>query len=429
VRRSSAFLGVLMVLCAFGASAEPGIDAFFRPAPPQYGERDSEGVYPQGQRFPFSFFSTGGSVESEEARQAVFERVKGAGIPLIGPQYELNRRVLEDAQTHGFRAVYQVGLPMRFTSDEPLRLTPDEIAEGIAEQVRAVADRPEIAWWYLQPEELRHWRRREMEYLETATRTIRELDPRERPIWMYDPGHRTANALAHTVQHLSICGKGMYTNYSGQRDSRIWVRWTIEQEIEAIERANPGAIPIAVPEMFQQPEDEHLEWITAWVRHDVYLSLVSGAKGIIVFSLRERNNFDAHAAYAEAYLEAARELCGDLALGQLFLFGERRDDLTVQVVQGPAVLALDLPLRGERPAHFPSVNYANLAWGSERYLFAVNSANERVRVRVTGFPENQIRAVSVFDDEWTALIEEGGVALEFAPLEVKGLQLVKKESG
>lgn len=221
------------------APAETTPEAFFRPPPDRSQEFAPGKVYPRGRVFPLGFFGLN------------LNRDKPQGLTLIGP-YGKEKNVAA-AREHGLHCTYTVGLPMGFLTDNPLPLTPDEIRERIGEQVRQAAGNPEIAWWYLKPEELRYWRKNEMTYLEVATETIRRNDPLKRPVWMYDPNHRDAAALAHTVKHLDICGKGMYTNYSGQRDNRVWVRWTIEQEIEAIRKANPAAIPIAVPELFQEP--------------------------------------------------------------------------------------------------------------------------------------------------------------------------------
>ena len=52
--------------------------------------------------------------------------------------------------------------------------------------------------------------------------------------------------------------------------------------------------------------------IPKWVRHDVYLSLISGAKGIVVFSGWRRPKFPAFDRYFEAYAECAREINGPL---------------------------------------------------------------------------------------------------------------------
>jgi len=419
---------LLVMPSTIQGAADPDLDDFFRPVPDAAAGLPADQVYPQGRRFPFTLFSVGGSVANEDERQAAMARVKADGFTMMGPQYELNDRVAEDANRHGLKAVYTVGLPMEFLSEKPLDLTPEEIRDQIAEQVKAVADRPEIAWWYLQPEELRYWRPKEMAYLDAATQAIRETDPRRRPIWMYDPGHRDADALTHTAKRLDVCGKGMYTNYSARRDARVWVRWTMEQEVEAIAQANPTAIPIAVPEMFQQPDAAHAAWVPAWARHDIYCALVAGAKGIVVFSMRERDGFTAHAAYYEGYARAAREVSGPGGLGPVFLFGERRSDLALRIIEGPATLSLAFG-EGEqrRVESYPSVSLLDVAYGTERYLFAVNSSYGHVRAIVSGLPGQPISVEDVFGAEERQTVEGGSFEVRFTPLQVKGFRFALPE--
>jgi len=408
---------------AIGAAAETDLDGFFRLAPDAAAGLAEDGVYPQGRRFPFALFSVGGSVATAAERDAAIARVKSDGFSMIGPQYELNDRVVEDAEEHGLKAVYTVGLPMDFLSDKPLDLTPDEIREQIGEQVDAVASSPVIAWWYLQPEELRYWRANEMAYLDAASEAIREADPQRRPIWMYDPGHRTAEGLRPTATRLDVCGKGLYTNYSGRRDARVWVRWSIEQEVEAIAQANPGAVPIAVPEMFEQPEADHVAWVPAWVRHDMYAALIAGAKGAVVFSMRRRDGFTAHDRYYQSYAQVAREVSGEGGLGAVFLFGERRDDLSVRVVEGPATLALAFG-KGDalHVEQYASVSFLDVAYGLDRYLFAVNSSYGHVRAVVSGLPAGPIATRDVLGGAETATVEGGRFELRFEPLGVHGLR-------
>ncbi|MCP4644949.1 MAG: hypothetical protein GY851_31195, partial [bacterium] len=397
--------------------------------PDRPADLDPNEMYPRGALFPLTAFSVAGTLDTDEERAAEFERAKRDGFTMIGPQYELNKRVVDDARRHGMKAAYHIGIDMKFLSDAPLELTPDEIRTQITAQVAEVADSPEIAWWYLTPEELRHWRGNEMAYLEAATDAIRSTDPLKRPIYMYDPGHRNAAGLAPIVKHLDICGKGMYTNYSGFRDARVWVRWTMEQEVAAVAEANPSAIPIAVPEMFQQPDAEHIALVPAWVRHDMYLSLVSGAKGVVIFSLRHRDRFDAHGVYYDAYARVGRELNGELGLGQVFLFGERREDVSIKVIEGPATLALSWNVGKEkmRTAEYPSVVHLDVACGDRRCLFAVNSARAPVRCWVSGLPVEPVMAHDVFGEEEPIAVEGGGFELGLDPLGVRAFRFAAPE--
>src|SRR5690606_15920435 len=126
----------------------------------------------------------------------------------------------------------------------------DEIRKTLREMMEPVLDAPEIKFWYLQPEELRPWRKNEMQFLEYATTAIREIDPHKRPIMMYDPAHASAGRLASIAPWIDYLAKGMYVNYASKRDDRIWVRWSMEQELKAIERSGSKATPLALPEMY-----------------------------------------------------------------------------------------------------------------------------------------------------------------------------------
>ena len=144
---------------------------------------------------------------------------------------------------------------------------------------------------------------------------------------------------------MGIIGKGAYANYVGRWQSRVWVRWSIEQEVTAIEKAKTSAIPIAVLEMFQQPPEERHHLVPHWARHDVYLSLVSGAKGIVVFSLRKRRNLTVYEDYYKAYARTAREICGEPDLGQVAA-DDPADDGATQA--GPDRGANDVDTRSAR---------------------------------------------------------------------------------
>lgn len=387
-------------------------EKFFKPAPDIANKFSPDKIYPQGRIFPLSLYSVGGGGGGKLGHpEKALKRVKQDGFTMIGPQYELNSRIISDAKKYGLKCVYTIGGASR-------KLTSQEIQKVIRQNVKKVCAHPEIAWWNVPAEELRYWRKDEMRYLKTVTKAIRQADPLKRPMMMYEPNHRDASALAHTVKFLDFASKGMYTNYSGHRDSRIWVRWTIEQEIEAIKKANPSAIPIAIPEMFQQPPKDKLNLIPSWVRHDVYLSLITGAKGIIIFSMRQRPKFDAHEAYYQAYAQCARELTKPpLNLGKVFLFGEKRNDLDVQVVDGPDTLTLKLG--ADKTVSYPSVSFLDTAYGKNRYLFVANSANEPVGIVVDNVPHVEIVVKNLFNGH-KFLVGEGNFEAKLKPLEVKG---------
>ncbi|OGV48831.1 MAG: hypothetical protein A2017_14220 [Lentisphaerae bacterium GWF2_44_16] len=403
----------LLLCCLEGISSEK--DEFFKPSRDTSVSYAEDKVYPQGRIFPYSGFSPCNSAGEKK-------------FTMLGPVYGKQDKLLEMAEKTHKKAIYFIkgvykGEKVSQKTLELKDIDFNEIVESIRQQVMAVADNKNIAWWYLGPEELRCWRKNEMKYLQVAANAIREADPLKRPVWMYDPGHRSAKPLGETVKFLDISGKGMYTNYSGFKDSRIFCLWTIEQEVEAIKNTNPQAMPIAVPEMFQEPGPEEIQMVSAWVRHDVYSSLIAGAKGIVVFSFAHRKNFKSHEIYFQEYSRIADELCGELNLGQVFLFGEKRNDISLKITEGPEKVSFLCKGAGMKDAiNFPSVNIFNAAYKNERYLFLVSSANLPVSVEIKGMPQ-QCVIEDVFSKKKIVLGGEPCLKLVFNPLEAKCIKI------
>lgn len=423
------------------AQLGPAPDAFFKPGPTAPENLSEDQLYPAGRQFPFSFFSLGGGVGvdkhaalPEEEVQKEFERYKKAGLKLFGPQYEMNGRALEDAEKHGLQVIYSITYqnPRFFHQKPAVPLDEEDVRKSMTEQVKAVADNEKIAIWYLQPEELRPWRKDEMTFLRIASEAIKEADPLKRPIWIYDPAHASAGRLKSIAPWVDYLGKGMYTNYASKQEERIWVRWSMEQETEAIELADSKTTPLAVPEMYHDSRrppmsKEQIAKIPSWVRHDTYLAVATGAKGVMVFSLRKRPSLppEAWEAYYEAYTQAARELHGPF--GQAVLFGEKRNDIVIDHVSGPEELELLFPNGGlKEPKRYPSVASLDLAYGNERYLLLVNSANEPVEVAVGGLPYASAQAQQLFGDHEVFPIGEGEFPVELAPLEVRAYRFSRQ---
>ncbi|NUQ00768.1 MAG: hypothetical protein HUU35_13035 [Armatimonadetes bacterium] len=391
-----------LLLLALLTTAAGAAD-FFRPAPDLAAGCDPKLVYPQGRIFPFGGFS----LPADLVAQA-----KASGFTMLGPYYgalPAATKELDLAAQQGLPIAWRVGAPKEMVEAGQV----EAAVAMVREQVQAVMARPEIAWWYLTPEELRHWRKSEIEFLAQASEAIRQTDPRRRPVWMYDPNHRDAAALQHTGRHLDLIGKGFYANISGHRSQRAWIGWSIEQQVAAAKAVRPTAAPLAVTEMYILPAGSDPARIPAWVRHDVYASLVGGAKGVMIWSLARRKGFDHHAPYLEAYQAVARELNGPAQLGQVFLFGEPRNDLRLTHLNGPE--QVEVTLAGESKTTRPAVSWLDTAYGTDRYLFVVNSAEEPVRLRVEGLPAEAKSADAMSGD---AVAPPG--ELELAPLEVRG---------
>lgn len=371
-------------------------DAFFKPVDTG-ASLPAERVYPQGRIFPFLGFS------GNPAREAT------NGFTVAGPGYGLQAHqagLLAQAKAGNLPFVYGVCLDGLFVNNT-LHYEEHALRTEIARQVREAMNDPAVAWWYLRPEELRMWRRDERNYLRLVYETVHATDPQQRPVWMYDPNHRTETNLMATGEFLDILGKGSYVNLMGFQNERVWVRWSMEQEtgaaakLEAKDGRRRMALLVAqLSEDPSNPADDAL--IPAWVRHDVYLGLMANARGVAIWSLFRRPSVQrTYDRWYNAYAQVARELTGPLALGQVFLFGESRADLQVHQTEGPRGATLRTGARNQTEAntttavekagatpHYPALMVRELAYGAERYLFLCNSSPNRIGAEVQGIPRH-----------------------------------------
>lgn len=334
---------------------------------------EPEQLYPQGDLLPIGGYSPRP------------ERDKEAGFTLAGPAYRNHETVLEECERVGLPCIYPVGVKFDFRGkkkEAPQQLDHDEIRREIRSQVEAVMENRGIVIWYLVPEELRYWRSMETEYLQLAYETIRQTDPYQRPVWMYEPGHRTAGALGRLLPWLDISGKGMYVNYSSRMDERVWTRWTMEQQQRAIDESNPHARSIAVPEMFRQPPTDRVREIPVWVRHDAYSSLMNGAKAIVIFSFGRRRNFESHEDYYNAWAAVARELtAGEEPLGTVFLRGAEQSSLpALEIVSGPEKVTLSASSTVRENVVYPALQVKRYLWNNRDYLFLLNSTGSVLEI-------------------------------------------------
>lgn len=295
-----------------------------------------------------------------------FAALSAAGVTMVGPYYGGGPKpgLLDAAHEHGLGVLYPVGLDDVSTDDE---------ARGVLEaQVDAVREHPAIVGWYVLPEEVRPWVDAEVEYLAWACSIVRSRDASARPLLSYQPNHRRREELVAASASFDIVTRGLYANFVGAAHERAWVR----EGASTIAKASTEAqSPWAVLEMFAQPDAADLGRVRAWVRHDVYASLVVGARGVLVFSGWPRAGFEAYGAYLDAYLEVASELNGPESLATPLLRGVPNRDVTIRRVEGPATVAVG-------GSEVRSVAWSIVRDGDTLWAYVVNSAEVAVSLQI-----------------------------------------------
>ncbi len=397
-----------------------------------------KGIYPNGRRLAFMGYS------------GKPERDLKNGFTVAGPVYGNQASYVEDCIHKGFPVVVQVGGPLvegGFVHGKAgAKYDAAQVREAVQGTVDKYAASDAVVWWAVQPEDLRPWRTDEMAYLQLVTETVRQSDPKKRPIYIYNPNNRAADTLATIAKYVDIVGKGTYVNLDGKKNERAWVRWSIEQEIEGAKRAGRSGVAILIPELCADPAKGEEAMIEPWVRHDVYLGLCSGAKGVVIWSLFPRGGVKhTWQRWYDAYAKCGRELGDERHLGEVFLFGEARHDLKVQCVDGAATIAgtsgqaaggetkgisneISTTNEKERAVHatkYPAFTVCERAFGVQRYLFIVNSTAKPARFRISGWPA-QAKGIDAFTGAAVALPDHGPREVELPAWGVEGLVLERR---
>ncbi len=413
-------IGALLafVLSVPGSVSPQERTGFFDLPPDETGNYDRDAVYPTGQIFPISLYSL---------LPADMPAVREASTPITGPYYggltAANLLAQDTATALGLRFIHQIEpANVTFLDSNPNRLTAlddtrkAEIRSQIRQQMVSTLNVParnaNLYAWSVTPEELRPWRAIEMAYLSFVASTIRSTDAEygnvPRPVLLYNPNNRLASQLMTLGEHLGILLRGAYVNSWPAAGAptqeavqpRPWIRWATDSIVTASQSLPHRPVPFVALEMSQDPPnatDRHPDTITRWVRHSAYLALARGARGIFVWSgwrnrATLRQTFD---YWFDGYRTVSADLNGALQLGKVFLFGQRRNDVSVAIVSGPATVSY----RGsdDVPQTDPSVTFADIAYSDGRYLIAVNSAAVPVTARFDGFPDVAINSVRLFD--------------------------------
>jgi hypothetical protein len=155
------------------------------------------------------------------------------------------------------------------------------------------------------------------------------------------------------------------------------------------------------------------------IRNDAYLGLVMGIKSFDIWSMSEnRPNFNTHNDQFLAYASVAKDLTGDLDLQKVFLFGEQRTDVKFQITSGTK----QFPFTDVNGAKFKfdTLHTFDAAYGSDRYLFMVNSTEQPMGISVSGLPSNYI--MDNLFAQTSAVMNQASISLTLDKLGVAALR-------
>lgn len=346
-------------------------------------------LYPKGTNFCFTFYST----KNPDALSTLTN-----GATVIGPYYGSQTAPLANAVAWNTKLIYKIRTPSlaglgAADFDTPGFVWPSNttVSNETAAIVNAVKTNANIAFWDTEPEELRPWKSAEMNCLRIMYAAVHANDVSNRPVYMYQPNNRTAANLGLTMTNQDLCAKGTYVSTitddlgNSCMTNRIWARWSMDQIVQACNLYNTNSQPWIVLWMAADPPAGFTTTtITNWCRHDAYMGLIMGGKGIEIWSgSRGRVGFSDpyFDAYLGGYLTVAKDLNGALNLAPVFLFGQSQSNITMSITGGPATQHLEY---GGEINNYPSITYRRILYNGSSYLFMVNSAQQSVTATFSG---------------------------------------------
>ena len=447
------FAGVLQ--CPMWHAHAAGAD-FFRPGPVAPATLPARGVFPQGRIMHIGGYSPVATAVSALGGAVPLELAKAAGFTVAGPYYgpfEKSKATMERAAQLGMHVAAQLEVPpaLRFSGAEAkdaLRLRGARMAAlgetALRAWVRADMEQfltnpilnQAVSCWAIAPEELRPWIKAELDYEQAYLRAVKDFDPRRRPAFMYEPNNRTTEKLLQTGPGQGFVLEGAYVRGYGWDVRRsVRINWALDQMTGAA--AKDGRVVVPALELSQdipgftaqelESDPSGRGRLRRLLRHDVYLAVARGARGIQVWSLfHSRPHMTTYPDLLKGYGEVFRELTAPpLNLQEAILFGERREDIALEVVEGPASIGITqgrgsggteleavegkIDVGGQR---WPAVRLANIAYGRERVLIVVNSATQPVRVRLRGIPA--AAGMSILSGDEAAEVKQGEAGIEMA---------------
>ncbi|MEM7571874.1 MAG: right-handed parallel beta-helix repeat-containing protein [Bacteroidota bacterium] len=295
------------------------------------------------------------------------------------------------------------------------------------DEIQQQARNANLVWWDL-PEELRYWRPEEMDIVREYTALTRLHDPYQRPNFMYIPGLYDSEAIENYVPYLDILPASAYPVW--QEQPHAYVRWSVERTRQAITDAGYTEGPnyldgektvMAILEMFPDPADTGFELSGVGTRHDYWLSLACGARGVLAFSHFYRDQSPALSEVWDA-LNAANATLRNSGIDQILLEGDPVD-LLATVVSGPA-LGPSMDVDGIQ-VQYPSIKLsATRDSNGDLYVIAVNSASEAVDFT---FGPDWVGGITVEDLETGVTTTEISATLQrnLLPLGVAVLKLTR----
>lgn len=387
---------------------------------PEQQKLPKDGIYPLGQRMPI----TGYSGELSDLSQ-----MSDAGFSMTGPYYHRDTAppYWGTADSLGMSNFFHLRIDdydgQKYWDAVLPRM---KTAEGrafmraqIEGKINSVLSDPylnsNIVAWYGYPEEPIYRPTTPIDeqraYIKFVHDIIKSTDSEKRPYYVSERGDSDLDNLIPNQCHQDGSMKQNYliqsNDYGDDDEMRVLMwQWAKDQIIAA--EQNDISCPsytgkkraaISMLEMFRDPRDtskRNEEWLRKIITHDIYIQLAAGIDGFALFSWTASSSSMVTKQLQERiYLEVFAKIAKS-GLGKVFLWGDDRDDLLLEIISGPETVQWK---KYSTWYTAPSIQMRNIQYGGNRYILLVNSSKQVVETRLSEFPAG-MKILDMIPDKW-----------------------------
>ena len=397
---------------------------------PEQAKVPADGIYPTGQRMWLSAYSTFGRH---------YRDVRDAGFTLNGPYYHGGLSDVpnwEDADAHGMKGIYHLRMPDSSQGNGWGAVLPRmKTAEGrkfmkdyITKMINKVQADPKlnnhIVAWYGNPEEPMKRSGMTMtdarECMKFAHDVIQSVDKKKRPVYVSE-----RSDSAYWLMIGNQCGMqdgALKQNYliqsnaynGGDTHERMvmwrWAMDVVETARDADKKCpsytgKPRAAITTLSAYIdpKDPSEQNETWLRKAITYDLFVSLAAGVDGITVYAYNPSGSFPHKTQPIQRKLyNELLGFIGNSGLGKVFLWGDDRTDIQMDIAQGPEEIKWK---KYSNTYTAPSVFMRNIQYGDARYILLVNNSKEIVKPKLAGFPvDNQkMKIQDMLPDKWYQL--------------------------
>lgn len=261
-------------------------------------------------------------------------------------------------------------------------------------------------------------REKGLRYLKMTQDAVNQLDPHNRPLWMSDVTGVSQSSMMATHKYLGIVGPqyyldrccvgGGYKTDAVVGDAARKMVSTAKALDSQYPQARPHAATMSHGLHYTPLSQERIDNMDRIIPYWVFTAFNEGLQGMQVYSWYNHYtsiSAEARASGKAAYM-AAVKLLTDQGLDYVYLWGDRRTDLTMEILSGPATTY-----------GYPSISMSNIHYNKHRYVILTNAAEEAVQVQISGFPLDCVKTYDILMDNYQD--NNGQVSLTLQPLDIR----------